>query len=60
MYLGWDVGIRNLAYCLIDYQNNSMKVIDWGVISLVKNHCREPVYCGTNTGNQKVCGKIAS
>ena len=60
MYLGWDVGIRNLAYCLIDYSNDSMKVIDWGVISLVKNHCREPVYCGINTGNQKVCGKTAS
>jgi hypothetical protein len=85
MYLGWDVGIRNLAYCLIDYEpepkkidkskknknnlnkdsldeqkpNVCMKVVDWGVISLVKNHINEPVFCCYCMGNQKTCGKKA-
>ena len=31
--LSWDVGIKNLAYCLID----NSKIIDWGIINLLED-----------------------
>ena len=35
MYLGWDIGIKNLAYCLMDYIDNKFVIIDWGIINLM-------------------------
>ena len=34
MYLGWDIGIKNLAFCLMDHEKGKFKIIDWGVINL--------------------------
>ena len=36
-FLGWDVGIKNLAYSLIDYneETQTKEIIDWGVINLM-------------------------
>jgi hypothetical protein len=36
-YLAWDVGIKNLAYSIIEYNidNNEKTIIDWGVINLM-------------------------
>lgn len=48
--LSWDVGIINLAYCMIEYQNNDWKILDWGIINLTN---REKMKCS-------VCGKNAS
>lgn len=34
-YLSWDVGIRNLAFCLIkNVDNSKFEIIKWGVINL--------------------------
>ena len=31
----WDVGIINLAYCLIDFErDDKWEIIDWGIINL--------------------------
>mgnify|MGYP001185932951 FL=1 len=40
MFLGWDVGIKNLSFCLIDFneEEKQYKIIDWGIINIVKNH----------------------
>ena len=32
--IGWDVGIKNLSYCVIDYNENDYKIFDWGIIDL--------------------------
>jgi len=50
--LSWDVGIINLAYCLLDVNNETMewKINDWGIINLTN---RETLKCHT-------CGKNAS
>lgn len=34
--LSWDVGIKNLAYCLLqkDYSDDTFKILKWGVINL--------------------------
>jgi len=36
-YLAWDVGIKNLAYSIIEYNldNKEKTIIDWGVINLM-------------------------
>ena len=34
--LSWDVGIKNLAYCLLDDKDTqSFTILDWGMINLV-------------------------
>ncbi len=48
--LSWDVGIINLAYCMIEYVNNDWKILDWGIINLTN---REKMKCSN-------CGKNAS
>ena len=41
--LSWDVGIINLAYCLIDFENeNKWKILDWGIINLTD---RDKIKC---------------
>ena len=29
MQIGWDIGIKNLSYCIID---DDSKIKDWGII----------------------------
>ena len=45
MYLGWDIGIKNLSFCLIDYKNEKYNIIDWGIINLVRNHSLPNIKC---------------
>lgn len=33
--LSWDVGIKNLAYCILQRNELKFKILDWGVINLV-------------------------
>tara|TARA_B110000495_G_C22686779_1_gene405020 strand:+ start:39 stop:608 length:570 start_codon:yes stop_codon:yes gene_type:complete len=33
-YISFDVGIKNLSYCIIDINNESFDVVDWNVITL--------------------------
>lgn len=33
--LSWDVGIKNLAYCMLQKNDSTFKILDWGVINLV-------------------------
>jgi len=48
--LSWDVGIINLAYCMIEYTDDNWKILDWGIINLTN---REKLICNS-------CGKNAS
>ena len=36
-YISFDVGIKNLSYCIIDINNDIFDIIDWNVISLCDN-----------------------
>jgi hypothetical protein len=49
MYLGWDVGVKNLAYCLMDKNH---KIIEWDIIDLSN---KKEYYCGSNNKNGKHC-----
>ena len=33
-YISFDVGIKNLSYCIIEINNNVFDIIDWNVIAL--------------------------
>ena len=64
--LSWDVGIINLAYCLIDFENeNIWKILDWGIINLTdreKIKCtvckKNPTYSQTINGDIKYYCKV--
>lgn len=59
MYLGWDVGIKNLAFCLLDKKDKKIEIIDWGIINLLV-HKSPPIYCNCLKVNGSLCGKRAS
>ena len=46
--LSWDVGIINLAYCLLDVEGENWKIEDWGVINLTNRDTLKCSVCGTN------------
>lgn len=62
MYLGWDVGIKNLAYCLIDKEN---KIHDWGIVNLSDHQSEKKKHTCCAIVNKKSknetapCGKLA-
>lgn len=40
--LSWDVGILNLAYCLINYEDDKWEIEDWGIINISE---RKDFFC---------------
>jgi hypothetical protein len=59
MYLGWDVGIKNLAFCLLDKKDKKIEIIEWDIINLLV-HKSPPIYCNCLKVNESICGKRAS
>lgn len=51
--LSWDVGIINLAYCLLEYNDNKYHVIEWGLINLSdKKENKKCLICQKNASQQ--------
>jgi hypothetical protein len=48
--LSWDVGIINLAYCLIDYnkENKKYSIVDWDLINLTDREKMKCFHCQAN------------
>ena len=59
MYLSWDIGIKNLSYCILDYVDNKIIIIDWGVIDLLK-YQNNTKLCNQSLKNKNICNKKAS
>lgn len=57
----WDVGVKNLAYCILRENINPKKskytIIDWGIINLLDE---EIIICGESQKNDLPCGKNAT
>lgn len=53
--LSWDVGIKNLAYCIAEFDKDSFKILKWDIINLLDDRLK---CCHTLRGG-KSCGKIA-
>ena len=52
----FDIGIKNLAFCI--YDNESKKILDWGIINLAEKFINELPRCVTVKKGIK-CNKIA-
>ena len=65
LYLSWDIGIKNLSYCLLDYNKETKKgeIIEWEIINLLDDK-KEILYkCEKiikNKKEQKLCGKCST
>lgn len=55
--MSWDVGVKNLAFCIIDPKNNN-EIKDWDIINLVKDQ-RVDMECTGVYKNNKSCTKKA-
>lgn len=53
--LSWDVGIKNLAYCIIDKENDKFSIKDWNII----NFSEENVMCECPIKQNKACSSKA-
>jgi hypothetical protein len=53
----FDIGIKNLAYCIIDI-SSSVQIVDWNVINLVKSN-DQPVTCNALVKSSSICGRKA-
>lgn len=54
--LSWDVGIKNLAYCIVSKNNNNFTIEKWGIINL----SNESIRCDYLTTQGKQCCNNAS
>ena len=56
LYLGWDIGIKNLAYCIIEKKDNKEIIKDFNIINLIET---KTYNCNFNHKNGNVCkGKV--
>jgi len=60
--LSFDVGIKNLAYCILEKKNSSLEILEWNVINLCDSESSsEQLKCQiVLKTNKKVCGKTAT
>ena len=59
--ISFDIGIINLAYCILYYINDRFRIVDWNIINMAsgspKLTCIEKIQSGAKKG--KICGKKA-
>jgi len=54
-YLSWDVGVKNMAYALLEKDGDNCKLLRTGILNLIdKREC-----CSFMLRTKKECGKIA-
>lgn len=56
--LSIDVGIKNLAYCILEI-NETFKIISWDIINILDDKIDKQPKC-ENIINNKICNKISS
>mgnify|MGYP001165316464 CR=1 FL=1 len=60
LYLSWDIGIKNLSYCLLKYNKelDDYKIVSWEIINLVEdNNKKEEKKCIMIQKNGKDCNR---
>lgn len=57
--LSFDIGIKNLAYCMIDTDTESWDILDWGVVDLrqLEEGREYPPTCAGQSGKGKPCSR---
>ena len=62
-FLSWDIGIKNLSYCWLEYDSDKdkFKVLQWEIINLQTPEAKKPAYtCVCLKKNNLVCQKKAT
>lgn len=61
--ISFDIGIKNMAYCIFKFHNNSITVEDWNVINLLQENetfnCNCIIPPKTKKDSEKICNKKA-
>ena len=63
--ISFDVGIKNMAYCILDLSGEKIEIIDWDVLNLLnlqsisENFCNQKINSSKKNQEEKVCGKKA-
>lgn len=51
--ISFDIGIKNMAYCIFDVGSNTYNILDWNVLNLMESGEREPpIICSFKTEKQ--------
>lgn len=61
--ISWDVGISNLAYCILDYdkiRGGNPTIVDWNLINLIKRPDYYNLICCGKKNDGSQCDKISS
>src|SRR5947207_2205151 len=62
--ISWDVGIIHLAYCILNYQEANVEILDWDVINLIEDERIKMECCGKMKAKKdeapEICGKNAT
>ena len=56
--LSFDVGIKNLAYCLVNFNEEGFEIEDWDVIDITENLLDKNLKCSV-VSRGKLCNKLA-
>lgn len=59
MIASFDIGIKNMAYCIFDICNNIPLVVDWDVVNLMNEGTLQKKLCNQCTKSKKLCEKTA-
>ena len=51
-YIGWDIGIKNLAYCVIEKNDDEEKIIDFNIINLIEDSLNFNCFCLNKNGKE--------
>tara|TARA_B100001287_G_scaffold270997_1_gene270624 strand:- start:36055 stop:36954 length:900 start_codon:yes stop_codon:yes gene_type:complete len=59
--ISFDVGIKNMAYCIFEFSNNNLTIQDWNIINLLENQKTQELCCFEIKSKKeiKICGKKA-
>jgi hypothetical protein len=63
--ISFDVGIKNMAFCLFDISGSRILIQDWSVLNLLNSDTMEKSICGCALAVKnkktpaKICGRVA-
>ena len=57
--LSFDVGIKNMAYCILHIDNSNVEIVDWNIINLMDEVIEHICSCSQKNGKssteRRVC-----
>ena len=59
LYIGWDIGIKNLAYCIIEYKNGKQTIREFDIINLIEDLAPVTNKCSLTHKNGNKCSSKA-